>query len=174
MNLDKENSKSEIHWLSNRMKQVSKEVSNDMLQAFLWSWKMNILVLKYILRIMRIIFLNFVRFLISTAVGWAVYYAIFPSKVYQTKRTDRFFELWKEGNLIKKQWMIDYSINDDESTFLIDMLAGMWNDDDWKQYVAELWYDICDMDSFPDDFENRALYIALRETHKCVLVQNFV
>lgn len=173
MELEKIDNSSDKQWLINRLDTLKKRFTESLFEVLKHPWKTTLSWLRFLRRKKLAILLHTARFLISIGVGWAAYYALFPSKVYQTKRTDRLFEWWKEDELIKKQWMIEYSINDVETTFIIDMLAGMECHDDWQAYIAGKWYNIADMDTFPDDFANRALYIALRETHKMAFSPKF-
>jgi hypothetical protein len=112
--------------LSNRVKNLSKRFWFSLFDILQRSWKNSRESVQYLRRKKMSIFLHTLWLLTSVGIWWVAYYALFPLKVYQTKRTDRLFHPWNENDLIKKQWMIDYSINDKESTFLIDMLAGMW------------------------------------------------
>jgi hypothetical protein len=174
MNLEKNNWLLKKQWIMSRLQTLKKRFSDSLFEVMTNPWKTMRAWFHLLRRKKRVLTVYFLRILIiSLAVWWPSYYWLFPSKVYQTKRTDRLFESWNEDDLIKQRWMIQYWINDEESTFLIDMLAGMWCHDDWQQYIAEKWYDITDADSIPNDFANRALYIAIRETHKMAFSPKF-
>lgn len=160
-------------WVINRLQSIKKRFSETLFTVMTQPWKTTVAWWRYLRKKKWIIMWNLIRLLTSVGAWGAAYYALFPSKVYQTKRTDRLFEFWKEDDLIKRQGMIEYGINDDESTFLIDMLAGMWDDMQWQEYIAWKGYDLKNMDTIPEDFENRALYIALRETHKMAFSPKF-